>query len=214
MVARPPWWRRLLARRPKGAPAGLTRPPLRTRRRPRFLVPLLALVLLVGAGFAFKGQLNTVVDAVRDRLATPQPIHAVTIKASSEQQGHPAALAADGTTDRYWSPNRAGDGKGEYLEAVFATPHRFVDLVIHPGISDNAQQFLTQARPQSVAVTLTGADGTVTTRTLNLADTAGPQRFSLAVSGVVRIRLTVDSAYGTGQGRRVAIAEVEFFIRS
>ncbi|MFJ3086466.1 hypothetical protein [Streptomyces sp. NPDC086838] len=46
---------------------------------------------------------------------------------------------------------------------------------------------------------------------IRLADRAGQQTFDVRGSQTVRVRLTVDSAYGTGKGRRVAIAEVEFF---
>ncbi|MER5638066.1 hypothetical protein ABT095_14040 [Kitasatospora sp. NPDC002227] len=43
-------------------------------------------------------------ELARDRLASPQQIHAVKLTASSADPAHPAALAADGTTDRYWAP--------------------------------------------------------------------------------------------------------------
>ncbi|WP_170290727.1 NADase-type glycan-binding domain-containing protein [Kitasatospora atroaurantiaca] len=213
VAAKPPWWRRLLTRRPRPKPLAGERPRQRAWRRPRLVVPLLVLLLLAGGAFALRGRLASGVEVVRDRMATPQQIHAVTLRASSEDPAHPAKLAADGTTDRYWAPARTGDGKGEYLEAGFAESFRLLDVVVHPGTSANAEQFLTQARPQSLALTLTASDGTVTVRHLKLADSPGPQRFHVAVSGVVRVRLTVESSFGSAQERRVAVAEIEFFRR-
>ncbi len=213
VAPKPPWWRRLLARRPRPAPAAGERPRRRVLRRPRFVLPLVLLLLLGAGGYAFRGPLASGVELVRDRLATPQQIHPTTIRASTQDPAHPAALAVDGTTDRYWSPAQPGDGTGEFLEADFAGPFRLLDLVIHPGISATAEQFLTQGRPQTLTATLTNAAGRATTRTLNLADTPGEQRFHLAASTVVRIRLTIRSSFGTGPTRHVAIAEVEFFKR-
>ncbi|MCP2309158.1 NADase-type glycan-binding domain-containing protein [Kitasatospora paracochleata] len=215
VVPRPPWWRRLTTRRRRPQPAAGDRPrAVRSWRRPRLLVVLLLVVALpLTACWLLRDQLAAGVETVRDRVATPQQIHAVTLKASSESPDHPARLAADGTTDRYWAPARPGDGRGEYLEAEFAGPFRLLDVVVHPGASANAEQFLAAARPQALLLTMTAPDGRVTTRTLTLADTPGPQRFHVAVGAVLRIRLTVDAAYGTGQDRRVAVAEVEFFKR-
>ncbi|MGW2395799.1 NADase-type glycan-binding domain-containing protein [Kitasatospora sp. NPDC001664] len=215
VAVRPPWWRRLSGpRRPgRAAPAAGERLRRRVWRRPRFVLPLLVLVLLLGGGYLARAQLSAGVEAVRDRIADPQQIHPTAVRASSEQPGHQAALAVDGTNDRSWSPAGEGDARGEYLEVELPSPVRLVDLVLHSGVSANAEQFLTQARPRALTVTLTAPGGGVTTRTLQLADAPGPQRFRLAVSGVQRLRLTVDGAYGTGPGRRVALAEAEFFRR-
>ncbi|WP_157882075.1 discoidin domain-containing protein [Streptomyces rubellomurinus] len=213
VAPKPPWWRRPFVRRPKTGPVVGDRPRVRPPRRPRFVVPLVLLVLLGVGGYAFRDELASGVEVVRDRFATPQQIHPTAVRASSEDPAHPAALAVDGTTDRYWAPARPGNGIGEFLEMDFPGPFRLLDLVVHPGISPNAEQFLTQARPQRLTVTLTGSDGKVTTRTVNPADAPGEQRFHLAVGGVVRIRLTIDGAYGAAPDRRVAVAEVEFFER-
>lgn len=170
-------------------------------------------VALAAAGFVLRGQLHDAVDAVRDRTAKTQQVHAVSVTASSALRGHPAALAADGTNDRYWAPARPGDARGQYLEARFDQPFRLLDILVSPGASPTEQQFLTQARPRTLLVTATDSRGRTARRTITLADTPGEQRFHVAVSDVVRVRLTVQGAYGTGPGRRVAVAEVEFFKR-
>lgn len=84
-------------------------------------------------------------------------------------------------------------------------------MVVFAGTSARNDEFLTQARPSRIIAELTAKDGTRSTRTIRLADRAGQQTFDVRGSQTVRVRLTVDSAYGTGKGRRVAIAEVEFF---
>jgi hypothetical protein len=218
VMARPPWWRRLFAGRPRTAPAAGERPApglltrLRSLRRPRLLVPLLV-VALAAAGLSLRSQLLKAGDTVKDRVARTEQVHATGVTASSTLRGHAAALAVDGTTDRYWAPARSGDGTGQYLEARFDQAFRLLDLVVYPGTSTTEQQFLTQARPRALEVTATDSHGRASHHTVTLADSPGAQKFHLAVSDVVRIRLTVHGAYGTGPGRHVAVGEVEFFKR-
>lgn len=171
------------------------------------------LCVLVAVGYAFRGETGRVVEAVRDRISKTEQMHAVKVTASSAGKQHPAALAVDGTTDKYWTPALPGSVQGEYLEAAFAEPVRLLDLVVHPGSSPVAEKFLTQARPSTVLITVTSKDGRTTVRTVRLADVPGGQRFHVAVSDAVRVRLTVQGAYGAGEGRYLALAEVEFFRR-
>ncbi|MFG2333308.1 discoidin domain-containing protein [Streptomyces sp. NPDC048604] len=213
VVPKAPWWRRLFTRRAGRKPVAGERPPRRQWRRPRFVLPLLVLVALGAAGYAFRGEAGRAVEAVRDRTSKTEQVHATKVTASSARKQHPAALAVDGTTDKHWTPARPGAAEGEYLEATFAAPIRLLDLVVHPGSSPVAEKFLTQARPGSLSVTVTSSDGRTTVRTVRLADVPGPQRFHLPVSDAVRVRLTVRSTYGAGNERYLALAEVEFFKR-
>jgi hypothetical protein len=215
VAARPPWWRRLLGRTPREAPAAGTRPApglWRRLRRPRLLVPALVVVLGLAA-FLLRGQIGGATDKVKDRVAKAQQIHAVKVTASSAAPGHPANLAVDGTTDRYWAPAATGAAKGQYLEAAFDQPFRLLDLVVHPGASANDQQFLAQARPHDLLVTVTGKGGATTTHELHLADQPGPQTFHIAESDVTRVRITIQTAYAATSAHRVGVAEVEFFKR-
>lgn len=212
---RPSWWRRLTTRTPRPVPAAGTRPaPGRWRRlrRPRLLVPALVVVLGLAA-FGLRGQIGGATDKVRDRVAKGSQIHAASVTASSSAPGHPAGLAVDGTTDRYWAPAAGGSGAGQHLDARFDEPFRLLDVVIHPGASPVEEQFLKQSRPESVVVTTTDSHGRSAPHVLHLTDTPGPQTFHLAVSDVTRIRLTLQSAYAPSATRHVAVAEVEFFKR-
>jgi len=65
-----------------------------------------------------------------------------------------------------------------------------------------------------VLLTTTKGDGAVETTTLTLRDVPGRQDLSLGVSDVVRVRLTVQTAFGATPRTRIALAEVAFFKRS
>ncbi len=119
----------------------------------------------------------------------------------------------DGFNNRYWAPERAGEGVGEHLECDFAQPVRMMKIVVFSGTSARQDEFLTQSRPARLTVELTSEDGEKTGRTIRLRDQAGQQTFDVRGSGTVSARITVASAYGTGKERRTALAEVEFFGR-
>ncbi|MFI6080067.1 DUF4157 domain-containing protein [Streptomyces sp. NPDC051217] len=84
-------------------------------------------------------------------------------------------------------------------------------VLVFSGTSARKDGFLTQARPARGAVQLTLHEGELTTRSIRLRGRAGEQTFDLRGSDTVRAGLAVDSAYGTGRDRRIALAEVEFF---
>jgi hypothetical protein len=209
-TVRVPWWRRALARaarwlvRPRSGVRGVLH---------RFGVLLVAAALLAGLGYGVVRLGSRANEAVRDRLADPQPVSPVSVRASSQARNHPPELVADGLSNSYWAPAAAGAGRGEYVEFTFATPIRLRDLIIHPGVSAQRDVFLRQARPAVLELALwTGQHGPEA-RTLRLADQAGPQAFPHVVGDVRRIRLTVRESYGSAAGRRTAISEVEFFRR-
>ena len=104
-----------------------------------------------------------------------------------------AAAAFDGFNNRYWVPEKAGDGVGEYLEADFAQPVRMMKIVVFSGTSARKDEFPTQGRPARITVELTSRDGEKSSRTLRLRDQAGQQTFDVRGSGTVRARITVDA---------------------
>ncbi|MEU5611671.1 discoidin domain-containing protein [Streptomyces sparsogenes] len=207
-----PWWRRLFRR---GAQRPLTagsRPRLSSRPRPRLMLPVVLLVLAAAAWFG-RGQLSEVFVFAQDRTSDPKPLHADRFRGSTQAPGHPARAAFDGYNNRYWAPAAGGPGAGQYLEADFDQPVRLRKLLITSGSSAKEAEFLTQARPSEITVTLVSSEEAHSTRTVKLNDKPGQQTFDVPGTEVTRVRLTIGGAYGARSDRRVAIAEVEFFGR-
>ncbi|MEQ4302950.1 hypothetical protein ABNF97_16390 [Plantactinospora sp. B6F1] len=175
---------------------------------------LLAVALLAGLGYGVVRLGASASDAVRDRLADPEPVSPVSVHASSQARSHWAGLVVDGLSNSYWAPAENGAGHGEYVELTFGTPIRLLDLIIHPGVSAQRDVFLRQARPAQLELTVWTSQNGPATSMLRLADQAGPQTFRRVFPDVVRIRLTVRQSYGSAADRRTAIAEVEIFRRS
>lgn len=208
---RPPWWRRILNRGPRQSPVAGSRP-RRGWRRPRVGLPIVLILLAVGIWFALP-HMSGLFGLAKEETGKPESVPPTECRASSAQSGHPAAAAVDGFNNRYWAPKETGDGIGEFLECDFAEPVRVMKLLVFSGTSARKDEFLTQARPARITVRLTSQEGELTTRSIRLRDQAGEQTFDLRGSDTVRARLTVDSAYGTGKDRRIALAEAEFFGR-
>ena len=214
-AARPSWWRRTadrFARRHDRVVKAGYRPQPRAMRRPRVVWPVVALVL-AGAGWFARSQLTGLADLARDHATKPAPLHPDSTGASSHEPGHPATMAFDGFSNRYWAPAAPGKGVGQYLEAGFHHSVRLQTILITSGCSVDDGKFLTQARPARITLTFFTADGHATRRTISLDDTAGAQSFTVHASGTTRVRLTTDASYGAGRGRRLAVTEVEFFGR-
>jgi hypothetical protein len=180
-------------------------------RRLATLALVVALLAALGYGALLLG--GRVTDAVRDRLATPQPVRPAAVTASSQAAGHPAAAAVDGLSNRYWAPAPTGGGQGQYVELTFDGPFRLLDLIVHSGVSPQQDTFLGQARPAELELAARTSAGARVTMVLRLADQAGPQTFRRVIGDVVSLRLTVRSSYGGEAGRRTAIAEIEVFKR-
>ncbi|MFD7495606.1 discoidin domain-containing protein [Streptomyces sp. NPDC059832] len=211
---RPPWWRRILRRRPRQAPTAGTRPRRRLWRRPGLALPIVLIVLACGVWFALP-HVSGWFGFAKDETGTPEAVPPTRFRASSRAAGHPAGAAFDGFNNRYWAPSAAGPdtGVGQYLECDFEQPVRVLKLVVFSGTSAKMDEFLTQARPARITVLLTSADGTSVSKKLRVKDQPGQQTFDLRGSEIVRARLTTDTTYGAGPGRRLAVAEIEFFGR-
>lgn len=170
----------------------------------------MVLLLLAGIWFALP-HLPGLLGFAKEETGAPEAVVPSASLSSSAAAGHPASAAFDGFNNRYWAPQESGDGVGAYLECAFQQPVRLLKMVVFSGTSARKDEFLTQARPARITVTLTSKDGEETKRSIRLADQAGQQTFDVRGSETVGVRLTVESAYGAGKGRRVAVAEVEFF---
>ncbi|MFJ9846976.1 NADase-type glycan-binding domain-containing protein [Kitasatospora sp. NPDC101155] len=198
-----PWWR--------------TRWPFRRRVRMggsgnalRRTIALLVLVAVVVGGILLYPVGKDVFQDVLDKLRSTAPITPAQTSASAAVEGHPATAADDGLTNTYWGAPAIGDS----VTFGFRTPFRLVDLIVHTGDSADPQRYQQQARPVVLALEVTASDGEVHRQQITLNDQPGPQTVATGISDVVQVKLTVREAAGTGPGRAIALAEVEFFKRT
>lgn len=186
-----------------------TRPRHRTLPRPRLALPLV-LLLLAGLAWFARPQLAELFNFAKDSTGKPEGLQVTEPRASSSARGHKAGAAFDKLNNRYWAPAAAGS---QWVEASFEKPVRLRKLLITPGSSAKQDEFLKQARPSRVTLTLYSSGGERSTKSLTLKDQAGDQSFDVRGSDVERVRVTVDDAFGVRPGRRLAVAELEFFGR-
>ncbi|MBD9726748.1 NADase-type glycan-binding domain-containing protein [Streptomyces caniscabiei] len=210
--ARLPWWRRVLTGRNTETPWAGDRPRLRRGfgQILSWLVGALVLTLIVTLAF----QADDAYQATRDHFAKRASVVPDSFKASRSFPGHKPQLAFDTYSNTWWGPGVTQSGEGEWIEARFEEPTRLLDVVITPGVSKNADQRAESARPHRIEAKITAADGSVSTKTLVLDQSAGGQRRKFRVGEAETVRFTVLSAYGADAKKQVAIAEIEFFGRS
>jgi hypothetical protein len=194
-----------------------SRPKVATVRRfPTKLVALLGVLAVLGVGtYVLREQVVDGADLVRDRIQGVERVVPEKMTASSAQEGHGAGLAKDGTPNKYWAPAEAGDGRGEYVEAVFADPVRLAYVLITPGVSSSDEEaFLRQGRPADLRVVVVREDGAREITAVELEDQRGPVQVAIRESDVSRIRFEIRRAFpGTDADSRTAIGEIEFWIR-
>ncbi|MBD0689481.1 zinc ribbon domain-containing protein [Streptomyces sp. CBMA123] len=202
-AAKLPWWR--------------TRWPFRRRVRIggsgnalRRAIALIVLLALVVAGVLLWPLGKSAYQDVLDKLGSTAPIAPSLTTASAAVEGHPATAADDGLSNTYWGAPAIGDSIG----FTFRSPFRLVDLIVHTGGSADPEQFRQQARPLVLSLEVTASDGEVHRKQVTLNDQPGPQTVATGISDVVQVKLTVREAAGTGPGRTIALAEVEFFKRT
>ncbi|WP_189226451.1 NADase-type glycan-binding domain-containing protein [Saccharothrix coeruleofusca] len=175
----------------------------------RRLAALLVVAALVAALWVFHPRLLALWEDLRDRIANPAPVAPTSTTASAAVPDHPAAAAADGLSNRYWGAPAVGDS----VDFGFDEPFRLLSVVVHAGASAEEEGFVAQARPSSLELVVTTADGGTRTLPVTLADQPGPQRTDTGISDVVRVRVVVRSATGLAPGGHIALGEVEFFRR-
>jgi hypothetical protein len=217
---RPPWWRRIFARKPREYAAGERRSSMAASKRRsmpstaratyvvRWALGILFALGLVGfvAIPSFQGLVIRTVsggfDQIRRFVAPTLTIETpVAVSAADQVADHPVGFLFDRKRFTDW---RAA---GETATAT-ATFEGTVDLgavIIHPGIEDG---FLDLRRPSRVEFAF--ADGTVVG--FDLEDVPDLQRFDLNVSGVEAVEIRVVDTSGPGAAP-IAFAEIEFFTK-
>ncbi|WP_309474655.1 NADase-type glycan-binding domain-containing protein [Streptomyces ipomoeae] len=209
---RRPWWRRIPPFRAEQTPWAGDRPRLRRGfgRIMNWVVGALVLTLIITLAFS----IDDGIQATRDHFAKRAPVGPNSVKASRSYPDHDAKLAFDKLSNTWWGPGVTQSGEGEWLEARFDQPTRLLDLIITPGVSTKSDKLSESARPQRIEARITKADGSKTTKFINLDQSAGGQRRKFRVGEVTAVRFILRSAYGADAKKQVAIAEIEFFGRS
>jgi hypothetical protein len=216
-----PWWRRMLqwcrrfGWRRRELPYAGQRP--RLRRGSGRLSRWLVLAVMAGlAAFAADTWAGAAVTNVSDHFSHRYQVFPTTFKASRSDPAHPVGNLHDDHNNTWWGTGEAGDGAGVSVDARFDQPINLLDMIITPGAGVEQDAFTALSRPESVKVTLLSANGSTTSTTITLADSPGPETFAIQGSGVVSVRLTLQSAYlaEPSSGTEVAMAELEFFASS
>ncbi|MFC8656099.1 zinc ribbon domain-containing protein [Streptomyces parvus] len=197
-----PWWRAVwpFRRRVRGGSG-------RALRRTLLVLAVAGLVL---AGFLFFPLGRYAYEDVRDKLGGTAEISPTGVSASAAAPGHPASAAIDGLTNKYWG----APALGASLTCSFGTPFRLVGIVVHTGVSKEPQEFRRGARPTRADLLVTTEDGKVHRKAVAFNDKPGKQTVRMGISDVRSVELVLREAAGQGEGRPVAVGEVEFFRRT
>ncbi|MEU7334012.1 zinc ribbon domain-containing protein [Streptomyces parvus] len=197
-----PWWRTVwpFRRRVRGGSG-------RALRRTLLVLAVAGLAL---AGFLFFPLGRYVFEDVRDKLGGTAEISPTGVSASAAAPGHPASAAIDGLTNKYWG----APALGASLTCSFGTPFRLVGIVVHTGVSKEPQEFRRGARPTRADLLVTTEDGKVHRKAVAFNDKPGKQTVRMGISDVRSVELVLREAAGQGEGRPVAVGEVEFFRRT
>ncbi|WP_354598057.1 zinc ribbon domain-containing protein [Streptomyces sp. JL1001] len=197
-----PWWRTVwpFRRRVRGGSG-------RALRRTLLVLAVAGLVL---AGFLFFPLGRYAYEDVRDKLGGTAEISPIGVSASAAAPGHPASAAIDGLTNKYWG----APALGASLTCSFGTPFRLVGIVVHTGVSKEPQEFRRGARPTRADLLVTTEDGKVHRKAVAFNDKPGKQTVRMGISDVRSVELVLREAAGQGEGRPVAVGEVEFFRRT
>ncbi|MGW6585014.1 NADase-type glycan-binding domain-containing protein [Streptomyces globisporus] len=197
-----PWWRTVwpFRRRVRGGSG-------RALRRTLLVLAVAGLVL---AGFLFFPLGRYAFEDVRDKLGGTAEISPTGVTASAAAPGHPGSAAIDGLTNKYWG----APALGASLTCSFGAPFRLVGIVVHTGVSKEPQEFRRGARPTRADLLVTTKDGEVHKKAVTFNDKPGKQTVRMGISDVRSVELVLREATGQGEGRPVAVGEVEFFRRT
>jgi hypothetical protein len=223
LLAAPPrpvrrsWWRRLLdwvARRRQIPYAG-QRPRLH-RNRGRLLRWAATLAVAGVAAYAADAWGATAIASVEDHFTRPTIVFATTVSATRSDPAHPIANIHDGFNNTFWGTGETGTSAGVQVDATFGQPIDLLDIVITPGAGVTQDAFTSESSPQTIAVTVTSADGSSTTSTVTLPDSPGPDTFGIHGTDITTITFTIESAFlaSDSSNAEVAIAEIEYFAKA
>lgn len=228
VVPKPPWWRRVLRRKPRAKAEAGSRPHtagatprdlkskgqyaiLKTKSTMGKLGRVAAVLALVGiAGLSlgpWRDKAGDQIGKVR-RLVSPEYdiVRPSSHQATSELDGHPAAAAIDQISNSYWAEGAEGAGEGQGLTFTFAEPVDIDRVGFLNGASAQPQDFVTQPRLREVQLVFD--DGT--TKMITLDDDPKFQHYGIKARGITKVQLQIVSVYPSLEGQAASLAEVEF----
>jgi hypothetical protein len=237
VVAKKPWYRRLLpSRKDKRLQAG-QRPDRATGRsgaatRARLfrgkalgkyadLRRILAILALlgIGVGFALPSARSAIVDGgtgaynrVR-RIISPTysniPIDPTRVSASSETPGGEAVNVADSNTLTYWLAEP--DDPSASVTVVFVDTTDVHHVLVHPGKQENGGKVIRpDPRPRELLFRVTDESGTITEVVAPIADEDGFQTVDLDVDAAVSVETIVVNCFPDPVLTVCPITELEF----
>lgn len=220
-----PWYRRIFRREPKAAKTyaagertGSMQPKGKDKGAGRKLPEVGtmakgALALLVGFGIIgavvfpsipqmIIGGGTGFVDDIRKMFApTFAVVHPIGASATSEVEGHGAALVIDAAVNTDWQSTEATPT----LTVTFQTPIDLGAVYVHSGTADN---FVDLRRPARLEFVF--PDGRA--QTIDLVDDHKPQQFQVEANDVKSLQVKIVSTNGP-DGAPVALSEIEFFMK-
>ncbi|GIE81763.1 hypothetical protein Aph02nite_77130 [Actinoplanes philippinensis] len=183
-------------------------PPRRSLKKPLLIAVAVLACLALVAGIVAAVRAFSGGDAlVPAGLVVAPPEQA---EATREDPQHPVRNAFDGVTDSWWGPGRAGEGKGEAVQARYVRPVHLRAIRIHPGVSTRPADKEKQARPREIRVIVTDGQGKGSEKRYRLED-GKPLLAEIDVPEARQVQVVLESAYGATGGRQVAICEIELF---
>jgi ribosomal protein L40E len=214
VVARTPWWRKILparsaptaGTRPRGAPVERAWGPAAFR-----IVALGVIAVVVLAYFVvppLHDRVNSMVASAysaahRHFAPTTSYVRPSDAKASSQVSTHPARLAIDLIKETYWAANTSTD-KQPWLRLSFGAPVDIDGILLTSGAGND---YASLARPKQVKLLFSDK----TTADLTLKDDPNPTTYDVTAHGVTYVEIHILSVYPSAQSPDVAIDEVEFF---
>ncbi len=230
VVFTPPWYRRLIHRlRHRKVRAAGDRP--RQRRRviggagggwlTSWFTRIVLLAIIV---FAILANVGPYKHPIRHRLSiwyhdvanvvhtTYNPVHPTGASATTAAPGHPAGLAIDNASNTCWEAGGTKAGVGESITLNLQSASDIDKIGFINGDNDSPQSFLTEPRLQTIQVTF--GTSTPYVKTFTLKDESSFQTFTIGAKSATSVTITIESVYGSSQGKNAALTEVELFKKS
>jgi len=235
VVAKIPWWKRILPKRKSKTMAAGDRPwkagdgstkgakkkfgfgALLKKLRPVLAILALLLGILYGIYAPFREAVNkrwtslknNVMDIIKPEFEPVHPINVQVSMAGPEGDEHPAALAVDTFKNTYWAAAE-GDAQPK-LVLTFQDPVDIERAIFYNGASD---EFAARNRAKDIHFVFTTKEDKVSTSDKTIKDSPEPQTISVkGGKNAVKVEIQIVGQYNALNPKPVAITEIELFVK-